>query len=178
MAQAAQPGRGQSTAPKSLKQVDADGLLAIRQRCEKLIRKRATLSAAVTLVPLPGIDAAVDVVTLSRTMDAISEAYGLTPAQIEAMAPKEQAVVYGLIKSVGSSTVGRKITQKIVLMVLKKVAGRFASKQVLKYIPLAGQITASALSASAMWWVCKQHLDACHAVAQGKLKGGLEAGRV
>ena len=45
-----------------------------------------------------------------------------------------------------------------------------AAKQVLKYIPFAGQAAAAALSVAAMMYLGNSHVDACFDVAREAMK--------
>ena len=91
---------------------------------------------------------------------------GLTPEQIDEMDTRHQVLIYAMAKKVGTDLIGRAVTQKLVLAALKKVGGRMAAKQVLKYIPVAGQAAAAALSVAAMMYLGNSHIDACFAVAR------------
>ena len=75
-----------------------------------------------------------------------------------------------MMKKVGTDLVGRAITQRLVVAALKKVGGRMAAKQVLKYIPFAGQAAAAALSVAAMMYLGNAHVDASFAVARGAIE--------
>jgi hypothetical protein len=75
-----------------------------------------------------------------------------------------------MAKKVGSDLVGRAVTKRLVMAALKKVAGRMAAKQVLKYVPFAGQAAAAALSVAAMMYLGNAHVDACYEVAGEAIK--------
>ena len=61
------------------------------------------------------------------------------------------------------------ITRPLVLAALKKVSARMAAKQVLKYIPFAGQAAAAALSIAAMMYIGNSHIDECYEIARRTL---------
>jgi hypothetical protein len=48
-------------------------------------------------------------------------------------------MVYAMLKKVGAGLVGREVSKRLVLAALNKVSLRLATKQVLKYLPVAGQ---------------------------------------
>ena len=52
---------------------------------------------------------------------------------------------------------------------MKKVSARLATRQVLKYVPFAGQAAAVALSVTAMIYLGNAHIDACFEVAKGSI---------
>ncbi len=142
----------------------------VRAACKSMVRRRAATSGGMALVPIPGLDIAGDVAMLMELIPAINRKFGLTPEQIEQLDAHRQVLVYATLKKVGADLVGRAITRKLALTALKKVSARLATKQVLKYVPFAGQAAAVALSVTAMIYLGNSHIDDCYAVA----KGGIE----
>jgi uncharacterized protein (DUF697 family) len=147
-----------STAP------DAIGLIA--ERCRKRVRQRALLAAGVAMVPLPGLDWVTDVGLLIKLLPEISSAFGLSPAQVERLAPDRRVVVYKTISAGGSMLLGRMVTKELVLLLLKTVGVRLTTQQAVKYLPVAGQAVSAALTYSALKLVCDQHIRQCEAVAR------------
>ena len=96
---------------------DAIGLIA--ERCRKRVRQRALLAAGVAMVPLPGIDWVTDVGLLIKLLPEISSAFGLSPAQVERLAPDRRVVVYKAMSAGGSMLLGRMVTKELVLLLLK-----------------------------------------------------------
>ena len=143
---------------------DAIGLTA--ERCRKRVRQRALLAAGVAMVPVPGIDWVTDVGLLIRLLPEISSAFGLSPAQVERLAPDRRVVVYKAISAGGSMLLGRMVTKELVLLLLKTVGLRLSAQQAVKYLPLAGQAVSAALTYSALKFVCDQHIRQCEAVAR------------
>jgi uncharacterized protein (DUF697 family) len=148
--------------------VDGDGgaLQAVADRCRKLVRKRALLAAGVAMVPVPGLDWLTDVSVVASLLPRINAEFGLTPEQIERLAPDRQIVVYKAISAAGGLLVGRVVTQDLVLRMIRLVGVRLSTKQVTKYVPLAGQAVSAALTYSALRYVCEQHIRQCLAVAR------------
>lgn len=133
--------------------------------CKKLVSRKAMLSAGAAMVPIPGLDLAADVALLTRLISQINQRFGLSEAQIEALSPSKRALAFKAIQFVGSTLIGSAITRDLVLYVLRKVGVRFTTKQVTKYVPLAGQAVSAALAYSAMRYVCNQHIEDCARVA-------------
>jgi hypothetical protein len=123
-----------------------------------------------SLIPIPGVDIAGDVAMLLQLIPAINQKFGLTPEQIEELDTRHKVLIYAMAKKVGSDLVGRAVTKRLVMAALKKVAGRMAAKQVLKYVPFAGQAAAAALSVAAMMYLGNAHVDACYEVAGEAIK--------
>jgi len=147
--------------PKSIAELEK-----IRASCKTMVKRRAATSGGMSLIPVPGVDIAGDVGMLLQLIPAINRKFGLTPEQIDELDTRHQVMIYAMLKKVGTDLIGRAVTQKLVLAALKKVGGRMAAKQVLKYIPFAGQAAALALSVAAMMYLGNSHIDACFAVAR------------
>lgn len=140
-------------------------LETIRASCRALVRRRALVSGGMTLIPLPGLDVAGDVGILLELIPSINRKFGLTPEQIDELDARHQVLIYAMVKKVGSDLVGRAITRRLVTAAMQRVGGRIAAKQALKYLPVAGQAAAAALSVTAMMVLGKAHIDACFAIA-------------
>ncbi len=143
---------------------DAVGLIA--ERCRKRVRQRALLAAGVAMVPVPGLDWVTDVGLLVKLLPEISSAFGLSPAQVERLAPDRRVVVYKAISAGGSMVLGRIVTKELVLLLLKTVGVRLTTQQAAKFLPVAGQAVSAALTYSALKYVCEQHIQQCEAVAR------------
>ena len=65
--------------------------------------------------PLPGIDWLTDVAVLAKLIPDINRAFGLTPAQVERLAPDRRLVVYKAISAGGSMLIGKLVTRELVL---------------------------------------------------------------
>lgn len=139
---------------------------AVARHCRKLVTQRALLAAGVAVVPIPGLDWVTDVGVLVKVIPCINEAFGLTPEQIERLAPDRRIVVYKAITAAGGLLIGRLITREVVLQVLRVVGVRLTVQQASKFVPIAGQAVSAALTFSALKYVCEQHIRQCMAVAR------------
>ena len=141
-------------------------LQMIARRCRKLVVKRALFAAGVAMVPVPGLDWVTDVGLLMKLLPQISAEFGLTPAQIERLAPERQLVVYKAISAGGGLLVGKVVTRELVLKLVKMVGVRLTAQQAAKYVPLAGQAVSAVLTFTALKFMCEQHIRQCMAVAR------------
>jgi uncharacterized protein (DUF697 family) len=141
-------------------------LTAVARQCRRLVTKRALLAAGVAAVPVPGIDWLTDVGVLLKVIPEINEKFGLTPEQIERLAPDRQLAVFKAISAGGSMLIGRLVTRDLLLAVLKAVGVRLTAQQAAKFVPLAGQAVSAALTFSALKYVCEQHIQQCMAVSR------------
>ena len=141
-------------------------LQAVAKRCRKKVTKRALFAAGVAMVPIPGLDWLTDVGVLVRLLPQINAEFGLTPEQIERLAPDRRVVVYKAISAGSGLLVGRVVTKDLVLCLIKLVGVRLTTQQAAKYVPLAGQAVSAALTFTALKYVCEQHIQQCLAVAR------------
>jgi uncharacterized protein (DUF697 family) len=139
---------------------------AVAAYCRKLVTKRAMLAAGVAVVPVPGLDWVTDVAILVKLLPEINAAFGLTPEQVERLAPDRRVVVYKALSAGGGMLVGRVVTRDLVLRLLKLVGVRLSAQQAAKFVPIAGQAVSAALTFTALKYVCEQHIRQCMAVAR------------
>ncbi len=166
VAAAAALGKAEQVDWEVLDAADGPDLQAIVKRCRKLVHRRALLAAGVAAVPVPGLDWLTDIGVLASLLPRINAQFGLTPQQIERLAPDRRLVVYKAISAAGGLLVGRIVTQDLVLKLIKLVGVRLSAQQAAKYVPLAGQAVSAALTYSALRFVCEQHIRQCLAVAR------------
>jgi len=134
--------------------------------CRRLVSQRALLAAGVAVVPLPGIDWITDVAVLMKLIPDINHAFGLTPEQIERLAPDRRIVVYKAISAGGGLLIGRLVTRELVMQLLRLVGVRLTTQQAAKFVPIAGQAVSAALTYSALRFVCEQHIQQCVAISR------------
>jgi hypothetical protein len=138
----------------------------VRERCLKLVRKRAAVSAGVSAVPLPGVDVISDLATFSLLIDEVNRAFGLTPEQIERLQPRLRIVAYEAAAAIGGMLVGKIITRELVLQLFKKSGIKLAAKSVAKFVPLAGQVASAAIGYALFRRMGYEHVEACARVAK------------
>lgn len=142
----------------------------IRASCKAMVRRRAATSGGMALIPVPGVDIAGDIGMLLQLIPAINQKFGLSPEQIEDLDTANRVAIYAMVRNTGAMMVGQTITRKLVVSTLQGVATRLGTRQVLKYIPFAGQAAAVALSMSAMMYLGNSHVDACYEIAKGTIR--------
>jgi uncharacterized protein (DUF697 family) len=138
----------------------------IAQRCPRKVTQRALVAAGVAMVPVPGLDLLTDVGLLMKLLPEINEAFGLTPEQVERLAPDRRIVVYKALSAGSSMLVGKLVTREVVMTVLKLVGVRLTTQQAAKYVPVAGQAVSAALTYSALKYVCELHIRQCVAICE------------
>jgi hypothetical protein len=139
------------------------------KRAKTIVTRRAAVASAASLVPIPGLDIAVDIAAVMRLIPEINREFGLTPEQISRLSPARQMLVYKSIVAAGSVLIGKLVTKEIAIEVLKTVGVRMSAKQVGKYVPIAGQALSVALGFAAMKYVGHQHIKDCQRVIEATL---------
>ena len=136
------------------------------KRSRKLLHKRALLAGAVSAVPVPGLDWAVDAAMLSKLIPEINKEFGLTPQQLDSLNPKKREQVQKAVAMVGSVLIGKLISRDLVIAAATKIGMRLSTKQLAKYVPFAGQIVAATVGYAAIRYLGEEHMKDCIRVAQ------------
>lgn len=136
------------------------------QRSRKLLNKRALVAAAASAVPVPGLDWAVDAALLSKLIPEINREFGLTPAQLDRLEPKKRDQVQKAVAMVGSVLIGKFISRDLVIKAATKIGVRLTTKQVAKFVPLAGQIVSAVVGYAAIRYFGEEHMKDCIRVAK------------
>ncbi|WP_229487865.1 hypothetical protein [Pseudoduganella lutea] len=138
----------------------------VRERCRRLVRRRAALAAGVSAVPIPGVDIVSDIKLFTQLIDEVNTAFGLTAEQVEKLQPKYRMIAYEASVSVGGMLVGKLITRDLVFKLLAKSGKKLVPKQASKIVPLAGQVASAAIGFFAFRQIGYLHVDACVKVAE------------
>lgn len=136
------------------------------KRSRKLLHKRALLAGAVSAVPVPGLDWAVDAAMLSKLIPEINKEFGLTPEQLDSLNPKKREQVQKAVTLVGSVLIGKLISKDLVIKAATTIGMRLTTKQLAKYVPFAGQIVAATVGYAAIRYLGEEHMKDCIRVAQ------------
>ena len=141
-------------------------LEAAAQRARKLLHRRALVAAVASATPVPGLDWAVDAALLSRVLPLINAEVGLTPQQLDELSPHQREQVQKAVAVGGSMLIGKFITQDLVIKMVRSLGMRVATRQLVKYVPLAGQAVSAALGYTTLRYLGEQHIQDCIRVAQ------------
>lgn len=153
--------------PTALQMASDDASLAAAvKRSRKLLNKRAMVAAAASAVPVPGLDWMVDAAMLSKLIPEINREFGLTPQQLDRLEPRKRDQVQKAVTMVGSVLIGKFISRDLVIKAATKIGVRLTTKQVAKYVPLAGQIVSAAVGYAAIRYFGEEHMKDCIRVAR------------
>lgn len=140
-------------------------LEAIRAECQALVRKASWVSAGGAVVPVPLFDVVVDVGVLMRLVPEINRRFGLDPDHIDAMSEATRTQVWLRRAERGSELIGMVVTRQLIRKSLETAGVRIATRQVTKFIPIAGQLIAATLGYWVMRKLAYRHVDDCFEVA-------------
>ncbi|HJV82453.1 hypothetical protein [Noviherbaspirillum sp.] len=139
---------------------------ALRKKCRSRVARHAAVSAGAAMVPLPGVDIAVDVVLLAKLIGEIHSEFGLTDEQIGRFLPNEAArVLPGLLGGGGMLAV-QSVMRALLVQLLKRAGVEVVAERALKLMPFARQIASAAFSFAAFRAVAYQHIEECAEVAE------------
>ena len=136
------------------------------RHCRRLVNRRAAVAAGVSVVPIPGVDWVTDVAVLVKLLPEINRVFGLTPEQVERLAPDRRLVVYKAISAGSGVLVGKLVTRELVMKMLRLVGVRLTTQQAAKYVPIAGSAVSALLTFSSLKYVCEQHIQQCVEVSR------------
>ncbi len=143
-----------------------DAIAQARYRAKKIVNKQALFSAGMTLVPVPGLDMAVDVTVMIKMIDSINREFGLTPSQIHQLRTRERLATFEAINWLGAVLIGKVITSELAIGVLKSLGVKVAGKQLARWVPIVGQVSAATVGFAAMKYLGQQHIADCEVVAK------------
>jgi hypothetical protein len=146
---------------------------AVRERCRRLVRRRAMVSAGVAAVPIPGLDVVSDLRLFSLLIDDINQEFGLSEQQIERLQPRFKLIAYEAAIGVGGMLVGKLVTREVVMQLLRRTGFKAVARQAGKFVPLAGQLASAGIGFMAFRQIGYQHVEACAKVAQELVAAGV-----
>lgn len=145
---------------------DDAALEAAVKRSRKLLNKRALVAAVASALPVPGLDWAVDAALLSKLIPEINKEFGLSPEQLDQLDPKKREQVQKAAAMVGSLLIGKFISRDLIIKATTQIGVRLTTKQLAKYVPLAGQLVAATVGYAAIRYFGEEHMKDCIRVAR------------
>lgn len=134
---------------------------AVARHCRRLVRRQTLKAAGMSALPVAGVDLLVNAQLLAATIEQISAAHGLTPAQLAKLPPALRTRVDDMAMEIGSYLIGRALTQGVLLTALRALGWRLSAQQAAKLAPVAGQVASAALSGWMFKRLCDRHLEQC-----------------
>ena len=91
----------------------------------------------------------------------INRSFALSPGQIERLHTDERIAMLSALSQVGAVFAGRYVTNAVVLTAVKQLGARWAAGRAAKWVPIAGQGAAAALSFWAVVRLGDAHIAEC-----------------
>lgn len=91
--------------PAASGDIAAETALSLARRARearRLVRRRAALSAAAAVLPIPGLDIAVDLAAFADMLNQINRSFALSPGQIERLHTDERIAMLSALSQVGA----------------------------------------------------------------------------
>ncbi|MEC7121017.1 MAG: hypothetical protein VXW65_14110, partial [Pseudomonadota bacterium] len=127
----------------------------------------------------PFFDVVVDAGILTQLLPYISERFGLAPERMAAFDLKTREVHWTEMRHRGIEFAGLVATRSVVRRSIQGLGGKIVSKQVVKFVPLGGQLVAASMGYFVMRKVAFDHIDECYRIAkqiQNKHRSGATVG--
>lgn len=138
----------------------------VRADCRTLVTKRSLMAAGAAVVPIPGVDIVADLSLLTTLLPDISKRFELDHDQVEKLEPQTAQKVFVMASSMGNNLIGRLVTKRLVVALLRRVGMRVATASVAKYVPFVGSGIAAGISFGAMKMVGNSHIEDCYRTAK------------
>ncbi len=143
----------------------------VRRECRRMVTRRSLAAAGAAVVPIPGADVVADIGLLATMLPSISEAFQLDHDSVEKLDPEIAQRVLVVAASLGNNVIGRLVTRKLVVALLRRVGVRVASASVAKYVPVVGSMVAASIGFGAMKLAGNAHVEDCYRTALALLPG-------
>ena len=137
----------------------------VKEECLQLVNKRALLSGAAAVVPLPGVDISADITIMMELLMEINRRFGLSEEQLRLLDLERKKVLLVIISSVGNEVAGHTVSASMVRSLLKRVGNRLAAGQVSRLVPFAGQAVSAGINFAAMRYLGRSHVEQCYQIA-------------
>lgn len=144
----------------------------VRDECRKLVTQRSMLSAGVSAMPLPGVDIFTDVANITTMLKKISSKFQVDHESVARMDPVVGDSLMKTAVTVGNDMIGKKITDQLVVALLKRIGIRVAAKSVARYIPIIGAVISGTVSFTAMKLIGNGFVNDCYDVARALIDQG------
>ncbi|XP_069057364.1 interferon-inducible GTPase 5-like [Pleurodeles waltl] len=141
----------------------------------KQIWKYATVSCAVSALPIPGLSVVCDIAILVRSLEGYCKAFGLDRTSLEQLAAKTKISVVDLRALIKSPLI-QELSANLVANLLAKATGggKMIAESVLRRLPIFGSLAAAGISFGTTYCMLKTNLDEISEDAHRVLKATLD----
>ena len=146
-----------------------DELDRVRRQCKRTVTSRSLAAAGVAVVPIPGIDLIADVGLLATMLPRISAAFELDHGSVQKLDPDVAQRVFAVAAGLGNNVIGRLVTRKLAIGLLRRVGLRVASGSVARLVPFVGSAIGASIGFGAMKLAGDAHVEDCYRTARALL---------
>ncbi|XP_078507221.1 interferon-inducible GTPase 5-like [Lissotriton helveticus] len=146
-----------------------------RTALRRQIWKFATVSCAVSAIPIPGLSVVCDVAILVRSLEGYCKTFGLDGTSLEQLAAKTRISAVDLRALIKSPLI-QELSANLVVKLLANATGggRMIAESVLRHLPVFGSLAAAAISFGTTYNMLRNNLDEIAEDAHRVLKAALE----
>lgn len=136
----------------------------VAQSCRSEVKSKSLLAAGGNIIPLPGMDIAIDMTLMVSMIHSINHKFGLSDAQIGELDSSSRVFLGNFIAQTGAQFAGRMVTKLLLQSVVQKQIAKVAGKQALKFIPIVGQVVSGSISYATLRYIGMKHIKECREV--------------
>jgi len=141
-----------------------------------IITLQSWIAAANGINPIPGLDIAADIAILNHLAKEIQELYGLGEDNLIMLNKRiNTSSKAGAIKTGIAAFTSKFIIKEGIVLLLKRLASRIATKEIVKYIPFIGQAAAAGIGYKLTRSFGEDLLEDANNIAQEILEAGAES---
>ena len=138
----------------------------VRDECRRMVTMRSIAAAAAAVVPIPGADLVADLSLLATMLPKISAAFELDHDSVAKLPPDTAQRVFLVAASLGNNVIGKMVTKKIAIGLLRRVGLRIASASVARFVPVVGSAIGATIGFGAMKLAGNAHVEDCYRTAR------------
>lgn len=142
----------------------------IRHDCRRMVTTRSIAAAAAAVVPIPGADLIADLGLLATMLPKVSAAFELDHDSVAKLPPDIAQRVLLVAASLGNNVIGRMVTKKIAIGLLRRVGLRVATASVARFVPVIGSAIGASVGFGAMKLAGDAHVEDCYRTARAMLE--------
>ena len=144
----------------------------IRGECRRMVTMRSIAAAGAAVVPIPGVDLVADVGLLATLLPKVSAAFELDHDSVAKLPPDTAQRVFLVAASLGNNVIGKMVTKRIAIGLLRRVGLRVASASVARFVPVIGSAIGASIGFGAMKLAGNAHVEDCYRTARALLENG------
>lgn len=135
-----------------------------RADAHRLVRRYALAAGAAGAVPLPGVDLAVDLLSLGRLLTAVNARFGVAHADLQGMDQGMRALLLGAVG--GGDFIGKRLGPALVRRLAERLGARVLKRGAARLVPVVGLAAAAGVGYATVKAMGDAHVAACAAAVE------------